>query len=648
MAEDDDTTTGKDAAGTQEAPHDAAPESTATTKATTTDVVEEDADSSAAESTRADAIENGAAAAATNGAPSASTPHGEGESDSSSDEGGTPVKKRRRRWPWITAAAVVLLGGAYVGAAYYFAERIPAGTKVVGVDVSGMTRSEAAAALEEPLREKLDNPIQVTVAGESYTVDPASYSLDLDEEGTLDSLVGFSLDPRRLWAHIAGGRNVKPVLTVDEAELSSVVDDLAEKTDTEAVNADIVFDGTTPSVKPSEQGIALEREAAREVFSTDALTATQPINLEVSTIDPVIDDEKAQKALTELAEPLVADKLSVTVQEKLVELTPEQLAAAASFTENDGELALVLDSEQLGDIVRETVPDILTPGTDARIEIVNHTTPTITPSENGVGIDDEQLAVDAVEAVVSGNRTVEAPTKEVEAEFSTADAEALGVTEVVSQIETPLTDDAVRTTNLEVGTAKITNTLVMPGETFSLLDALGPIDAEHGFVSSGVVADGFNSTAMGGGLSQLSTNTFNIGYLAGFTDVEHKPHSKYFSRYPMGREATLWEGQIDMKWTNNTPYGAVIDTWVADGQVHSQLWSTKYWDVTTSTSDPYAYVAPSTSYNPAADCVPSGAGGSGFTVTVSRTVAREGTVEEESSYAWTYAPVDAVVCSPTG
>jgi len=646
VAEDDDTTTGKDAAGTQEAPHDAAPESTATTKAT--DVAEEDADSSAAESTRADATENGAAAAATNGAPSASTPHGEGESDSSSDEGGTPVKKRRRRWPWITAAAVVLLGGAYVGAAYYFAERIPAGTKVVGVDVSGMTRSEAAAALEEPLREKLDNPIQVTVAGESYTVDPASYSLDLDEEGTLDSLVGFSLDPRRLWAHIAGGRNVKPVLTVDEAELSSVVDGLAEKTDTEAVNADIVFDGTTPSVKPSEQGIALEREAAREVFSTDALTATQPINLEVSTIDPVIDDEKAQKALTELAEPLVADKLSVTVQEKLVELTPEQLAAAASFTENDGELALVLDSEQLGDIVRETVPDILTPGTDARIEIVNHTTPTITPSENGVGIDDEQLAVDAVEAVVSGNRTVEAPTKEVEAEFSTADAEALGVTEVVSQIETPLTDDAVRTTNLEVGTAKITNTLVMPGETFSLLDALGPIDAEHGFVSSGVVADGFNSTAMGGGLSQLSTNTFNIGYLAGFTDVEHKPHSKYFSRYPMGREATLWEGQIDMKWTNNTPYGAVIDTWVADGQVHSQLWSTKYWDVTTSTSDPYAYVAPSTSYNPAADCVPSGAGGSGFTVTVSRTVAREGTVEEESSYAWTYAPVDAVVCSPTG
>lgn len=126
-------------------------------------------------------------------------------------------------------------------------------------------------------------------------------------------------------------------------------------------------------------------------------------------------------------------------------------------------------------------------------------------------------------------------------------------------------------------------------------------------MDSGVVANGFNSTAMGGGLSQLSTNTFNIGYLAGFTDVEHTPHTKYFDCYPMGREATLWEDTIDMRWTNNTPYGAVIDTWVGDdGYVHSQLWSNKYWDVETDTSGPYGIVQSTTKNNPSWDCEPSG------------------------------------------
>ena len=220
----------------------------------------------------------------------------------------------------------------------------------------------------------------------------------------------------------------------------------------------------------------------------------------------------------------------------------------------------------------------------------------------------------------------------------------MGVKEVVSSIETPLTNDAVRTTNLKVGTQKVANTLVKPDEEFSLLKALGPIDAAHGFVSSGVVANGFNSTALGGGLSQLSTNTFNLGYRAGFVDVEHKPHSKYFSRYPMGMESTLWEGKYDMRFKNNTPYGAVIDTWVADGKVYSKLWSTKYWDVETSTSKPYAQVAPTTKVNPARDCEPSGAGGPGFTVTVSRKVSREGKVHENSSYKWTYSPTNRVVC----
>ena len=127
-------------------------------------------------------------------------------------------------------------------------------------------------------------------------------------------------------------------------------------------------------------------------------------------------------------------------------------------------------------------------------------------------------------------------------------------------------------------------------------------------------------------------------------DVAHQPHSKYFSRYPMGMESTLWSGQIAMIWENNTPYGALVETWVADGRVYTRLWSTHYWDVEVWQGQPFNYVQPETKVNTAADCEPSPAGGPGFSVTVGRVVKLNGEVHEDSQYTWTYQPVHAVKC----
>ena len=54
-------------------------------------------------------------------------------------------------------------------------------------------------------------------------------------------------------------------------------------------------------------------------------------------------------------------------------------------------------------------------------------------------------------------------------------------------------------------------------------------------------------------MSQVATTTYNAAYFAGMTDVTHKPHSFYISRYPPGREATVGvSGPLDLKWRNDT------------------------------------------------------------------------------------------------
>lgn len=554
----------------------------------------------------------------------------------------------RTWWPWIVGAAIAVLSGLYVAAALFFADRIPANTQVSGVEIGGLSEEDASAKIEDELAGVISEPVPVTVAGTDIVaeVDPAGTDVAIDGAATVDGLTGLSFNPADLWRHLSGSDDITPIVSFDKEALGATIDSLNEQLGTEPENATISFAGSTIQTTQQVNGTGIDVDHAVDVLSNGWLSQARPIELQPVDLEPDVTDDDVQALRTEKAEPLVAGPLTVSVgEDKDVVLEPTALAAAASFEVTDGELTMLVDEQQLLDRVLDEAGDNLESPKDAKILIEDHEVgPVIIPGEDGMVIDEDATAAAIADVATTEARTVDAVVTVEEPEFSTADAEALGIVEVVSEISTPLTNDAVRTENLVVGTEKTNNTLVRPGEEFSLLDVLGPITEENGFVSSGVVMDGFNSVALGGGLSQLSTNTFNIGYWGGMEDIQHQPHSKYFDRYPMGVEATLWVPTVDMRWKNNSPYGVLVETWVADGEVHARLWSTDYYDVNVSVSDPYNYRQPGTEVNTAPDCVPYGAGGPGFTVNVNRTVEHDGEMIYNNSYSWTYQPVHAAVC----
>ena len=151
---------------------------------------------------------------------------------------------------------------------------------------------------------------------------------------------------------------------------------------------------------------------------------------------------------------------------------------------------------------------------------------------------------------------------------------------------------------------------------------------------------------MDGGLSQLSTTTFNAAYFAGFEIVEHTPHSQWYSRYPEGRESTLATGLIDLKWMNNSPYGALVQSWVANGRLYVRIWGTKYWTVQSTTSARSHVQQPTTVYSQSPTCTPEGKGNPGFTVTVNRKVYLGTELRVDHSWTTTYQPQNQTVCGP--
>jgi vancomycin resistance protein YoaR len=123
--------------------------------------------------------------------------------------------------------------------------------------------------------------------------------------------------------------------------------------------------------------------------------------------------------------------------------------------------------------------------------------------------------------------------------------------------------------------------VIGPGQHFSFLEEVGPIDAEHGYAMGGVIVHGVSNHtgAMGGGICSASTTMFNAAANSGLQIDERHPHFYYITRYPVGRDATVYSnGQTtwDLKWTNDTAYPIVIHAWTTYGSkstITIQIWS---------------------------------------------------------------------------
>jgi vancomycin resistance protein YoaR len=262
----------------------------------------------------------------------------------------------------------------------------------------------------------------------------------------------------------------------------------------------------------------------------------------------------------------------------------------------------------------------------------------------GSAVEPAALAAAALAAFGDPARTATVQPVVTEPELTTAEVEALGVREEISEFSTNLTADAQRTENLRIAARTIDGTLLLPGETFSLNETLGRRTAEKGYNEAPVIMNGRLTAGVGGGVSQMATTLFNAMFFAGLEDVEHKPHSFYISRYPEGREATVNYPTVDLKFRNDSPHGVLIQTWVGGGQVHARFWSTRVWDDVRALKSARRNVTqPDVVHDPSPECVPQSPN-PGFDVTVTRQFVRGGVVARTEQFRTHYIAEDHVIC----
>jgi vancomycin resistance protein YoaR len=132
----------------------------------------------------------------------------------------------------------------------------------------------------------------------------------------------------------------------------------------------------------------------------------------------------------------------------------------------------------------------------------------------------------------------------------------MGIDTRMASYKTYYSGTTDRVTNLQLGVRELDGTLVAPGGTFSLNEAIGERTEERGFRPAPVIIGNEYAEEVGGGTSQVATTAFNAAWEAGLRISERHPHSLYISRYELGRDATVYWPSLDLKFVNDT------DAWV--------------------------------------------------------------------------------------
>jgi hypothetical protein len=574
-----------------------------------------------------------------------------------------PFKERstdRRVVTWLLVGLVVLFGGLYVAGYVVTGDRIPKGTTVAGVAVGGLDPVAARTELERELGGRETQPFLVSADRQRFRIRPEQDGLAVDYAASVEQAGGGrSWNPGRMWDYFTGGDDLDAVAATDGARLGEAVERFAADVDAKPVEGRVVFARGEARPRYPQPGQQIDREEAlaaiRAAYVRHLETPLdQAVPLEVDEVEPEVSEEAVRAAMDEFANPAMSAPVVLAIGKEDVRVRPGALARALSMEPEDGALVPVVRPKKLMRVIRPAMDTVALAPVSATVRLVDGE-PQVVPGMNGVTFDPEAVAEALPDVLVKtrGERRLEVEARVDRPDFTTKDARALNIEEAVSSFSTYYPHSDYRNTNIGRAAELVNGTVLKPGETFSLNDTVGERTRENGFTEGFIISDGVFKEDLGGGVSQVATTLYNGAFFAGLEDVEHKAHSFYIDRYPVGREATVAWGAVDLKFRNDTPHGVLIQAWITPsspsvrGSMNVRFWSTQHWEIGTGQSERYNITEEETRYIEGEDCVPNNGYG-GFDIDVYRIFREPGSDEvvRRETITTRYTPSDTVVCGP--
>ncbi len=589
--------------------------------------------------------------------------------------------RRTPLFPQIVAALVsgialflVLILVWTLGYQLIYAGRIFPGVSIAGVDVSGLTPSDAAVKLSQTLSYPITGKILFRDGEKAWVANPAQLGMVFDPSSSARTAYDLGRSGG-LFGALSGqiraagsGVKVAPVIVFDQRVAFQYLSQIATQINQSVTEGTLVLEGTNVVAEPGQVGRELKMDATLIYLGAQLQTfADGEVPLVVQEIQPQILDVSAQAdtARQILSQPLTLVIPNATQSDTGPYVYTQQIIANMLGVQRvDGGVQVVLNQKGLRDMLVPIKNQVDRQPADAKFIFNDDTHQLDVMEDSKVGRTmDIEASIKAInDALLRGEHTVPLAVNEAQPKVpATATAQELGITQLVwSETSYFFGSSAERMQNIQAAAARFHGVLVAPGETFSMGATMGDVSLDNGFAEALIIYGGRTIKGVGGGVCQVSTTLFRAVFNAGYPIVERTPHAYrvgYYEQSPSGSpdsrlaglDATVYFPLVDFKFTNDTPYWILMETYMGSGSLTWKLYSTSdgrtvSWDTTGVTN---VVPAPSPMYeeNPElrknemkqVDWAANGAD-----VTVTRTVMRDGAVLFQDRFTTHYQPWQAI------
>ncbi len=498
----------------------------------------------------------------------------------------------------MTLGAIVVAIGLLVGLAFAGSEeKLASGVRIAGVDVGGLTSSEAQALLEARSKSLENVPVTFTAPGHVWRLRPKQLGVEVDWQGAVAAATreGSGLGPLRGFRRIevrVFGADVAPPTRVYDAALQYELTRFGHAIDQPEYEPAVKLRGLRPVVVPGKAGRNLARSAAATTIVRGlAAFARGRVALPVHVRSPRLTTADLEPAVVE-TRTAVSAPVRLTLGPTRWRL-PRWRVAQLLDLPHGGRSNLRIGGDGADTYFTRLRHTVDRAPVDAGWRETAGGAVTVVTDKPGYAVDVRKTVSSLLAAALSPSaRVARVAVHTTPAKRSAADARALKITHRIAAYETFYGGEANRIHNVQLVAHLVDGTLIRPGGTFSFNGTTGERTAEKGFLEAPVIINGELQTGLGGGVCQVSTTVFNAAYEAGLDIIARTNHALYISHYPLGRDATVNYPDTDLRFVNDTPHWMLLRTYVGSSSLIVALYGQPLGRRVESENTPLKDVAP--------------------------------------------------------
>jgi len=513
------------------------------------------------------------------------------------------IMKKMKPATIITIAILVifLFAGIFLLFRKTESKRLPADTFYANITISGLEIPAAVEKVAAELHAYEEKGLNLTYNGKQLII-PAiaasfdsgvsynNFQYDTDKlENQLRTFCRQSPWQRLIYQFKGGSQEISPSYNINTDKIKELVKESFPESANAPVDAAFIFSGQKISITPERPG----KEADWTQLFTDlnkTLSSLDPdeIALKTKTAYPEIYSDDL-KGLETQADSLTATPLTLTFKDKDWPVKREDIASWLIIQKDSDKLNLDFKAERVGLYLEEKIaPEVNVEPQSPRFEIKNNKVASWQLGADGYELQISTSSQAIIDVYTKADKNKNDETVKVELSTVSVPPDATTASDIKEIIGTGHSNFAgssqKRRLNISVGAASLHGLIIKPGEEFSLMKALGEIDASNGYVTEMVIKDNRTMAEYGGGLCQVGTTLFRTALATGLPITARQNHSYRVSYYePAGTDATIYDPWPDLRFINDTGKNILIQARIEGNDAYFDFWGTKDGRVTTST-----------------------------------------------------------------